>query len=210
MEGIAPLSQQRHSLSTSSVQTSPGVPASPVVSPPTPQTPATPPVVVGYNNNCPPGLYVFKDKVCPYHAQGCQYRTHIQNLLTRHVIRMHDPNFRQEHRRTTRAPRTNPPADEPDEEEEFGHVPPPELSPGSIRRRREPATTGQENASFGSPNSTLSVPSPFVHHVVFRFLLYQPLFLQDNRISPVQPVMHSSIKGHLPPAITGPHHLYKA
>lgn len=165
MEGIAPLSQQRHSLSTSSVQTSPGVPASPVVPPPTPQTPATPPVVVGYNNNCPPSLYVFKDKVCPYHAQGCQYRTHIQNLLTRHVIRMHDPNFRQEHRRTTRAPRTNPPADEADEEEEFGHVPPPELSPRSIRRRREPATTGQENASFGSPNSTLSVPSvpsPFV------------------------------------------------
>ena len=159
MEGIVPLSQQRI--------TSPVVAASPVVTPPAPQTPATPAVAVGYSANCPPGLYVFKDKVCPYHAQGCQYRTHIQNLLTRHVIRMHDPNFRQEYRRTTRAPRTNPPAGEPagepdEEEEEFGRVPPPELTPRSIRRRREPGTTAQQNASFGSPNSTLSVPSPFV------------------------------------------------
>lgn len=212
MEGIAPLSQQRittrphtHSLSSSSIQSSPVVAASingtpqltrtanprtyagartaqpagpaPIVTPPapqtpastggtprTPQTPATPAVVVGYNNNCPPGLYVFKDKVCPYHAQGCQYRTHIQNLLTRHVIRMHDANFRQEYRRTTRAPRTHPPAGEPDEEEEeeFGRVPPPELTPPSVRRRREPTSTRQENASFGSPDSTLSVPSPFV------------------------------------------------
>ena len=167
MDGIAPLQRittrpHTHNLSTSSIQTSPGVVASPVVTPPAPQTPATPAVAVGYNNNCPPGLYVFKDKVCPYHEQGCQYRTHIQNLLTRHVIRMHDPNFRQEYRRTTRAPRTNPPAGEPDEEEEFGRVPPPELTPRSVRRRREPGTTEQQNASFGSPNSTLSVPSPFV------------------------------------------------
>ena len=173
MEGIAPLSQQRmttrphtHSLSTSSVQASPVVvPASTsgtLRTPPAPTTPATPGVVVGYNNNCPPGLYVFKDKVCPYHAQGCQYRTHIQNLLTRHVIRMHDPNFRHEYRRTTRAPRTNPPAGEADEEEEFGRIPPPERTPPSIRRRREPTTTGQQNASFGSPDSTLAVPSPFV------------------------------------------------
>ena len=173
MEGIAPLSQQRmttrphtHSLSTSSIQTSPVVAASTggtPRTPPAPQTPATPAVVVGYNNNCPPGLYVFKDKVCPYHEQGCQYRSHIQNLLTRHVIRMHDPNFRQEYRRTTRAPRINPPAGEPgEEEEEFGRIPAPELTPSSVRRRQEPTAPRQPHASFGSPDSTLSVPSPFV------------------------------------------------
>lgn len=190
MEGIVPLPPQRittrphtHSLSTSSVQTSPVVaastrgtppapaaPATPAPStggtPPAPATPATPGVVVGYNNNCPPNLYVFKDKVCPYREQGCQYRTHIQNLLTRHVVRMHDPNFRQAYRRTTRAPRANPPnvAAEADEEDDFGRVPPLEITPQSARRRREPTTAGPQNAaSFGSPDSsTLSVPSPFV------------------------------------------------
>lgn len=123
----------------------------PIVTPPANHA-AAPPVVVGYNDACPPSLYVLKDKICPYHNEGCQYRTHIQNLLTRHVVRMHNPDFRQNYRRPRAQPQPNPPTNVEPDEEEFGEIPQPRLSPRSIRKRHEPTTP--QNTSFETPSST--------------------------------------------------------
>ena len=176
------------------------VPA-PIVTPPANQA-ATPPVVVGYNDACPPSLYVLKDKICPYHNQGCQYRTHLQNLLTRHVVRMHDPDFRQEYKRQREQvpPPPNPQPNVELDEEEFGEVPEPRLSPRSIRRRHEP-TRQQQNASFGSPNSTTnSVPSPFVRTPTGR----PPVTGLLSNHSPLLRSRSSSIQQQLSPPNTGP------
>ena len=122
MQGVVPLTQQE--ITTRSRESNLGTPRTPqlvqtpnlrtpapsvngtlpIVTPP-PNHAAGPPVVVGYSDACPPGLFVLKDKICPYHNEGCRYRTHLQNLLTRHVVRMHNPDYRQNYRRPQR-PRT--------------------------------------------------------------------------------------------------------
>ena len=172
MQGVVPLTRQELTTrSRDSTFESPGTPQltrapnprtyagvraaqpagpAPIVTPP-PNHAATPPVVVGYNDGCPPSLYVLKDKICPYHNQGCQYRTHMQNLLTRHVVRMHNPDYRQNYKRPRARPQPNPTTVEPDEEE-FGQVPQPRLSPNSVRRRQEPSS--QQRSFVETPSSS--------------------------------------------------------
>lgn len=179
--GITPLTHQRFNIRP---HTSPSTPVTPhnrlfhtpLAPPPatvqqaTPATPAIPSpaasvannntnaplqTVTGFNAACPPALYVFKDKECPYRYEGagCAYRTHITNLLTRHVRRKHNANYRQEHRQ--RARRVVP-ADDEDEQ-----VPTPRpLAPideqQQIRRRVPPADNGQ---AMTPPRDTMANPS---------------------------------------------------
>ena len=92
-----------------------GIQAQPVQQP---RTPVLRPNLVnettaGYN--CPPHLYVLKDKVCPFRevGDGCPYRTHAQNNLTKHVHRLHDPDYRKDKKRAKRSHQSGGPGGGP-------------------------------------------------------------------------------------------------
>lgn len=92
-----------------------GIQARPVQQP---RTPVLRPNLVnettaGYN--CPPHLYVLKDKVCPFRevGDGCPYRTHAQNNLTKHVHRLHDPDYRKDKKRAKRSQQSGGPSGGP-------------------------------------------------------------------------------------------------
>ena len=189
--GISPLTtQQRFSLQSHSpqstprrtglfhspapapgpMQATPRLPA-PAATPPAaspaavagPQGPPLPPVV-GYSQACPPSLYVLKDKICPYRHvdDGCSYRTHIQNLLTRHVRRTHNPDYRQQYRRR-QAPRPRVIPDDEDEQEPAAPATP-QYPPaaaaaadeiaGSPRHRRPPANHPEQTPTRTHTRST--------------------------------------------------------
>ena len=56
---------------------------------------------------CPADKYTPKNKICPFRYRtrdGCPYRTHDQNYLTKHVRRMHDGAYRENYRRRRQVP----------------------------------------------------------------------------------------------------------
>ena len=63
--------------------------------------------VVENTAECPADKYEPKNKICPYRYRtrdGCSYRTHNQNYLTKHVRRMHDAAYRDDYRRRRQVP----------------------------------------------------------------------------------------------------------
>lgn len=63
--------------------------------------------VVENTAECPADKYEPKNKICPYRYRtrdGCSYRTHNQNYLTKHVRRMHDAGYRDDYRRRRQVP----------------------------------------------------------------------------------------------------------
>ena len=63
--------------------------------------------VVENTAECPADKYAPKNKICPYRYRtrdGCSYRTHNQNYLTKHVRRMHDASYREDYRRRRQVP----------------------------------------------------------------------------------------------------------
>ena len=63
--------------------------------------------VVENTAECPADKYTPKNKICPFRYRardGCPYRTHDQNYLTKHVRRMHDDAYRENYRRRRQVP----------------------------------------------------------------------------------------------------------